>query len=212
MPKKKQNRLTAMQNGFLEALSENPNDVATRSAYADWLMEHGDLKAGTLQQWIAARITEGHEFDESENVDEQINQYIIDEGEVVYSLEWDSGGPGAGAGENKVCHWKGKFASSSDSGYEGPFDTLDEALESNSCLCVTTATYNIESSMLSAKEIAKRLECFANDGYVVQINGESWVYRAASKEFKRLRSKKKSEQEQESSETGPTYIGWNYHV
>jgi hypothetical protein len=152
-------------------------------------MEHGDLKEGTMQQWIAARITEGYEFYEAEDSSEQIRQCILDEGDVVYSLEWDSGGCGIGAGEEMVRHWKGKFVSSSDNGDEGPFDTLDEALESNGCLAVTSATMCITSSMLSAKEIAKRLECFGEDGQPVQINGQDWVYQQQTKQFKRIRSK-----------------------
>jgi uncharacterized protein (TIGR02996 family) len=183
-------------NHFVSALAAEPNDATTRLVYADWLEKREELEAGSLQRWIAARISEGYEFFNSNNIAEEIKEYIIEEGEMVYELEWDSGGPGAGAGVNSVHHWKGKYVSSSDNGHEGPFNSLDEALEEDDgLLCVNSATGCINSSVMSAKEIAKRLVCYEKDGFEVQINGQYWVYRAATNDFKRPRSKEYRERE-----------------
>jgi uncharacterized protein (TIGR02996 family) len=51
MPK----RAKALEDGFRQALRKNPADVATRSAYADWLMEQGKKRAGALQKRKAAQ-------------------------------------------------------------------------------------------------------------------------------------------------------------
>lgn len=37
-----------MQGGFLDALREDPKDIATHRAYADWLMEHDEPELAEL--------------------------------------------------------------------------------------------------------------------------------------------------------------------
>src|SRR5262245_12894913 len=116
--------------------------------------------------------------------DELIEQ-IIAEGKVVFSHNWDSGGPGAGAGCERVYHRKGKFVICSlDFGTAGPFASLDEALQEQNLLTVTGATTSIDCLMVASTELATRLEC-EEDGYQIEINGELWVYRARKREFQR---------------------------
>ena len=87
-------------------------------------------------------------------------------------------------------HWEGKFAiASADTGWRGPFASLDEALDDQWLLTVTGATIRIDCSLLSTKVLAKRLQCDV-DGFEIEINGQPWAYRAAAGEFKRKRRKK----------------------
>jgi hypothetical protein len=129
----------------------------------------------------------GDEEDDELEGDDLVDQ-IVEEGEVVFRHSWDSGSPGAGAGTEYVYSWNGKFAVwSADFGKSGPYASLDEALEEhNELLMVSPATESIDSALLTAKEIARRLYC-EEDGYVIEINGQPWVYRAEAGEFKRKR-------------------------
>jgi hypothetical protein len=126
---------------------------------------------------------EDYEDDELEG-DDDLDQ-IVEEGEGVFYHNWDSGGPGAGSED--VYHWNGKFVVSSDDfGNSGPYSSLDEAIGKHGLLVVTSATENIDCSLLTARELAKRLSC-EEDGYEIELNGEPWVYRAKAGEFKRKR-------------------------
>jgi hypothetical protein len=121
--------------------------------------------------------------------DDDLFDQIIDQGEVVFSHDWDSGAPGVGAGSEQVYLWKGRFfIYSLDCGKFGPFASLDEALQEQDLLMVTSATTSIQCTLLEANELAKRLEC-DEDGYEIEINGESWVYRAADGGFTRSSAK-----------------------
>jgi uncharacterized protein (TIGR02996 family) len=52
----------AEEKGFLKAIKENPSDVASRLAYADWLEEHGRRHDAILQRaaanvsWVVYKI------------------------------------------------------------------------------------------------------------------------------------------------------------
>jgi hypothetical protein len=106
----------------------------------------------------------------------RLRDQIIDAGECVFEHEWDSGGPGAGAGVERVYRWKGKFAfSSADNGRAGPFNTLDDALEAQDLLRVTDASTSIYCSLLKGDELAGQMTC-EEDGCLVTVNGEPWEY------------------------------------
>jgi hypothetical protein len=115
------------------------------------------------------------------STDDDLDDYdlvdrILDEGEVVFSHHWDSGGPG-GSGAEEVYHWNGKFLYSSlDLDPEGPFDNLGEALGAADLLTVTEATTRINCSALSAVELVGRLEC--DEEVEIRINGQPWTHRA----------------------------------
>ena len=120
--------------------------------------------------------------------DSEATEEIIQRGKCVFAHHWDSGGPGAGAGSDRVYHWRGRFAVSSDSGTAGPFDTLEAALQSQSLLHFTEATTGIVSSMLSADEVAPMLQG-EWDRRGVEINGEGWVRDRATGEVRRKGSR-----------------------
>jgi hypothetical protein len=109
---------------------------------------------------------------------------IIDEGELVFSYEWDSGGPGAGACTDEIYELNNQYAISSwDPGDAGPFATLDEALQEYDLLLVTSATISIDCPVMSDEDLARILVC-DEDELKVQINGENWEYYARIREFK----------------------------
>src|SRR5437867_2265635 len=77
--------------------------------------------------------------DESFN-DEDSSETILEEGEEVCWQDWDSGGPGAGAGRVSVSRHNGSFYVFHDAGIEGPYPTKKEAVESNGVTRITAAT------------------------------------------------------------------------
>jgi hypothetical protein len=129
-----------------------------------------------------------HDGDDRDEEAESLVDRIVEKGKAVFSHDWDSGGPGAGAGSETVYRWRGKFAIGSEV-YEnpGPFGSLDEALEElGNLLTVTGATTDIWCSLLTAEELAKRLQPYDDDeGYAIMINDEPWAYRKG-KGFKRI--------------------------
>ncbi len=90
--------------------------------------------------------------------DETFLYVLHDEGEVVFRHEWDSGGPGAGAGAECVYELAGRFYYPCDwAGLYGPYDTLDEAVRGD-LLMVNEASTLIESSFHDDEELASRAE------------------------------------------------------
>ena len=107
---------------------------------------------------------------------EILSELILEEGEIAYSLQWDSGGPAAGGGYEVVYKFKDYYWTHSEyEGLSGPYSFLDEAL-SGALTTVTDATDRIRCSELSSEEIAKRLEPYDLDCTKrIVINGEDWV-------------------------------------
>ena len=118
----------------------------------------------------------------------KLRDQIIDAGECVFEHEWDSGGPGAGAGVERVYRWKGRFAfSSPDNGRAGPFNTLEDALQAQHLLRVTDASTSIYCSLLKGDELAGQMTC-VEDGCLVTVNDELWRYDQAAGRFERQTS------------------------
>jgi len=107
---------------------------------------------------------------------EILSELILEEGEIVYSLQWDSGGPAAGAGYEVVYKFRDSYWTHSDyEGLSGPYDSLAEAL-SDTFTTVTSATERIRCSELSSDEIVERLEPYDLECTKrIVINGEDWV-------------------------------------
>lgn len=76
-------------------------------------------------------------------VDEEPFEDIIDNGEEVCWQDWDSGGPGAGAGRVSIYRYKGVFYALHDAGLDGPYRSKDEAVAHNGVLEVGSATVAI---------------------------------------------------------------------
>ncbi len=72
-------------------------------------------------------------------------QDIINSGEVVFWQDWDSGGPGAGAGRVTVYRYKEKYYVL-DTEMFGPVDTKSEAISNNDVDEVNSSTVAIWDS------------------------------------------------------------------
>lgn len=120
------------------------------------------------------------------DIDDELVEHIIENGEEFYSLDWDSCGPGAGAGCEYVYCWKGQYAvMSADNGNSGPYAKLEDALTAHDLLMVTSATIGVWCSVWTARQLANRLHCEVDDGHELSLNGEDYVYRGAKGKFLR---------------------------
>lgn len=107
---------------------------------------------------------------------------IVESGERVYSLSWDTGGPGGGAGAEHVYALDGLYAVVLDDGESfGPYQSLQEAISEHEQLSwVGPATTEIESSELKTAEIEvllRPLEGVDEPTLNLKINGEERVVR-----------------------------------
>jgi hypothetical protein len=83
----------------------------------------------------------GEELDD-EWIDD-VGEIIRSEGQLVGRQEWDSGGPGAGAGTVDVYQFRGLFISENDVGSYGPYDSFSEAAAAVGLFNETDATTRI---------------------------------------------------------------------
>jgi hypothetical protein len=126
------------------------------------------------------------------NHNEITPELVIEEGEIVYGLEWDSGSPAIGGGYEVVYKFREYYWAYSDyEGLIGPYASLDKALSSN-FTTVTEATQSIRCSELSSNEIAERLEPYDLE-YTkrIVINGEDWVVTPEGRFMKKSIPKRK---------------------
>ena len=106
---------------------------------------------------------------------------IINEGECVYSLCWDTGGPGSGAGVERVYRWNNLYAVCLDDEHYGPYGSLPEAVQAHEQLCqVGPATSEIVSSELDVAAIEALLVIgqATSEPCKVRINGVSCMIKA----------------------------------
>lgn len=91
----------------------------------------------------------------------------------LYTLEWGSDNPGAGAGDMRAYAWRGKVLVVDDNG-EHLYPSLDYAILNHGLNMVTEATDSITSSALSTDEVIGWLQCWdENDPprQVITVNG-----------------------------------------
>lgn len=108
-----------------------------------------------------------------------IFETIQEKGDLVLSRDWDSGGQGAGAGQEAVYWYDNKFwMLSDDFGNDGPRDDLNELVKEYDLLTVTEATTEIYCPHLAAKNIAGLLKWGEKpiEGFELTINGATWYF------------------------------------
>jgi hypothetical protein len=83
--------------------------------------------------------------------------YVVERfADLVFTLDWDSGAPGAGAGTERVYTLGGKYITGSDDfGWGGPYDSLDEVYE---IIPINGATREIWCAEWLEEEMLDRLE------------------------------------------------------
>ena len=122
--------------------------------------------------------------DTAEQVREVILEALSSGGQTILALGWDSEIPG-GDGAIWITESAGVYlVSSSDYEDQGPFETLDEALDCE-CFSVTTSNPSVESRVLpldALLSIARRVVDWENEGSV-WINNEEYV--ASGEELRR---------------------------
>jgi len=75
--------------------------------------------------------------------DEDRIQRTLDDGELVSYQEWDSGGPGAGAGRDAVYRYGRKFCVLHDAGLSGPYASIAESVKEGAIVLINEATTRI---------------------------------------------------------------------
>jgi hypothetical protein len=101
---------------------------------------------------------------------------IVRYGEVVFSVFWDSGAPGAGADYELILKWRGSYAARlSFDEPKGPYGSLVEAVKRVGLNGVTNATVSVESQELRSEHIAKMLRYIGEPPFGLRINGEIWL-------------------------------------
>ena len=111
---------------------------------------------------------------------EKLNQDQIEElfenGEIVYSVYWDSGGPGAGADVEAIYKYDGKYClrlSFEDDVFV--YDRLEEALDAGELFFVSEATVSIESTEIPNEELIKRLKYSGKEDHKFLINHKEFL-------------------------------------
>ncbi|HXI17499.1 MAG TPA: hypothetical protein VNM48_14125 [Chloroflexota bacterium] len=100
--------------------------------------------SGLLNESIQVRLDEpAYEDDGTEDEEQEYGERVIEDGEEVAYQDWDSGGPGAGAGRVSILKYEGLFFVCHDAGLEGGYATIDEAMEASGAVRVTDATVAI---------------------------------------------------------------------
>jgi len=123
---------------------------------------------------------------EGNRADDKIDpRKIIRFGKIVYSVFWDSGGPGAGADFEFIYKWRDRYAVGlSFDEPQGPYQSLSEAIRASDLNLVTSATVSISSSELTAEQIAEILKPNEDPPFALRINEEIWRLSQAGKFIK----------------------------
>ncbi|MFO1303181.1 MAG: hypothetical protein U1F54_05580 [Burkholderiales bacterium] len=132
---------------------------------------------------------------------ELVRELVCESGEVVFMNGWDGQAPGMSGAIRVVKLSSAYFAAFDDSPIEGPFDSLDDALDHlENPFAITSITDEIECTELSTEELAERIEWWPTDEaggslegfpssewpdceHMFLLNGERWIARCRSGEF-----------------------------
>lgn len=84
---------------------------------------------------------------------------LLEHGEEVFWQDWDSGGPGAGAGRVSVYRYKGAYYVLHDAELEGPYSSKQEAIDKHGVALVndaTTAIWDLDLGHVFKRERGKK--------------------------------------------------------
>lgn len=117
-----------------------------------------------------------------DEVYERIEEILRAEGDLRFQLDWDSGGPGAGAGTEWVYRYRGLFfVLSADFGLAGPFSAFTEALgwvlplDEKGGVSLNSSAQEIYCAEWDPAELVRRLDVQrCAPGSVLSINGVGW--------------------------------------
>jgi len=102
-------------------------------------------------------------------------EIIHEQGEVVFSIYWDSGNSGAGAGADYIYKFRDHFWRYDEwAGLCGPFNIFEDALWED-YIPVTSATERINCSEWPMKKLIQKLKPFdLEEDIDILINGQKW--------------------------------------
>ena len=106
---------------------------------------------------------------------------VVSEWDVVYTLAWDSGAPGPGAGVEFIYKSEGKYVAILEGDLIGPCDNLVDVLDQSELNLVLSGVTNIECSEMSSEELAAVLHSHNDPGFQLLINREKWELGLAQK-------------------------------
>lgn len=145
---------------------------------------------------LFSRYLDDELLDSDDYVYEALWNFVTDHGHPVFVLEWDSGGPGGGAGTESVHSFQDfYFTTSVDFAFAGPFDTLEEGLKhlgvlsKNGRIRVNDATREIRCRAWTDEELIKRLDLESFDlPEALALNDRGWTAEELRRERDRLES------------------------
>ena len=113
----------------------------------------------------------------AEPTDEEIDELLASR--PVFSLMWDSGGPGAGGDYESIYRWRGHYLlrRSFNDDFE-PYPCLEDAVADSGLYEITPTVVSIDSLGWTPREIADSLELINADEHRVTLNGEQWIISA----------------------------------
>ena len=109
--------------------------------------------------------------------DHDFQERLVNDGKSVYSIWWDSGNPGSGAGVESVYKLNGAYfvLIESESYPMGPYSTLLEAIKCTELDFIMSAVTDIDCTEMSDIQLAPELRSPNEEGYEVLINKERWM-------------------------------------
>jgi len=118
--------------------------------------------------------------------DDYVHEFLLDEvsrnGDEVFNLEWDSGGPGAGAGVEIVSRFRGHlFTLSPNVGLRGPWPSLEIAIrglfgyDRERPILINSATVSVSCTEWGDEELISKVNLdWPSLPARLEVNGEHW--------------------------------------
>ena len=98
---------------------------------------------------------------------------LIEDGIEVYVRSWDSGAPGAGAGDDRIVYFDGAYwVWLDDSDPEGPYQSFYSAVVDHELFRVSAATTSIDTEHVDIRLLKKMLEPLGPIRFNIELNGE----------------------------------------
>jgi len=118
--------------------------------------------------------------------DDYVHEFLLDEvsrnGDEVFNLEWDSRGPGGGAGVEVVVRFRGRlFTLSPNVGLRGPWPSVEAAIrglfgiDRERPILINDATVSISCTEWEGDELISKINLdWRSLPAELDINGEHW--------------------------------------
>ena len=108
--------------------------------------------------------------------DPGFSEELVTEGNPVYSIWWDSGAPGPGAGVEVIWEMGGSYYGilSSEDYPIGPFESMTDAMKATEMDLIMSGATEIDSSEMGDTELVAILRSENEPGFEVTINGVEW--------------------------------------